>query len=73
MAIERKSKQRDAIINELWESYGKPISEAVQEAISGIADIFLKLWEQFLKPIIEKIMVIIALRMACFLIKIKQL
>ena len=48
-----------AIINELWESYGKPISEAIQEAISGIADIFLKLWEQFLEPIIEKIMDII--------------
>ena len=48
-----------ATLNELWEQYGVPISEAVKEAIQGISDIFLKLWEQFLSPIIEKIKEII--------------
>ena len=47
------------IINELWKSYGEPISEAIQKAIKGIGDIFEKLWKQFLQPIIKNVMDII--------------
>jgi hypothetical protein len=47
------------IINELWKSYGEPISEAIQKAIKGIGEIFEKLWTQFLQPIIKKVMDII--------------
>lgn len=47
------------IINELWEKYGKPISEAIKKAIEGVAETFRKLWEQFLKPIIDKVMAIV--------------
>lgn len=47
------------IIIELWGTYGKPISEAIQEAIRGIEDIFNELWVQFLHPIITQIMKII--------------
>ena len=47
------------IINDLWANYGKPISEAIQEAITTIGEIFQKLWDQFLQPIIENIMSII--------------
>lgn len=46
-------------VNELWSTYGEPISTAIQESILSLITTFNKLWEQVLKPIIEKIMEIV--------------
>lgn len=42
--------------NDLWEKYGKPISDAIKKAIERIGEIFEKLWVQVLEPITTLLM-----------------
>lgn len=48
-----------ASIGAIWQEYGTPIFNAINEAIQVTGQLFMTLWDSFLKPVVDKIIAVL--------------